>query len=82
MKKQLPKFKTDSALEDFLNEDLTDYLTQENLSGVTFEFEPKEKVVNLRMSTTLFNRIKNAAEKRKIPYQRFIRLALEQSIKN
>lgn len=80
MKKRLPKFKTDIELEDFLKKDLSEYLTPENFQAVTFEFEPKEKVVNLRMSMALFEKIKSAAEKKKIPYQRYIRQALETSV--
>ncbi len=76
----MPKFKTDKELEEFLEKDLSEYITPENFKPVTFEFEPKEKVVNLRMSTALFDRIKNAAEKKKIPYQRYIRQTLETSV--
>ena len=81
MKRQLPRFKTDEEVEAFLEKDLTDYITPENFQPITFEFEPKEKVVNLRMSTALFNRIKNAADKKNIPYQRYIRQALETSVR-
>ena len=81
MKRQLPRFKTDEEVEAFLEKDLTDYITPENFQPITFEFEPKEKVVNLRMSTALFDRIKNAADKKKIPYQRYIRQALETSVR-
>lgn len=80
MSKKMPKFKTDKELEEFLEKDLSEYITPENFKPVTFEFEPKEKVVNLRMSTALFDRIKNAAEKKKIPYQRYIRQTLETSV--
>ena len=81
MKKRLPKFKMDEDVEDFLEKDLSEYITPENFQAVTFEFEPKEKVVNLRMSTALFDRIKSAAEKKKIPYQRYIRQTLETSVR-
>ncbi|MFN0278068.1 MAG: CopG family antitoxin [Pyrinomonadaceae bacterium] len=81
MRKQLPRFKTDEEIEAFMKKDLTDYITPENFSPATFEFEPKEKVVNLRMSTALFDRVKNAAKKKKIPYQRYIRQALEHSVR-
>lgn len=81
MKKQLPKFKNDSEIEKFLDRDLSDYLIPENFEAVTFEFEPKEKVVNLRMSKALFERIKSAAQKKNIPYQRYIRQALEHSVR-
>ncbi len=82
MKKQLPKFKNDSDVEKFLDRDnLSEYLIPENFQAVTFEFETKEKVVNLRMSNALFERIKSAAQKKNIPYQRYIRQALEHSVR-
>ena len=81
MKKQLPKFKNDSDIEKFLDRDLSDHLVPENFQTVTFEFEPKEKMVNLRMSKALFESIKSAAQKKKIPYQRYIRQALENSVR-
>lgn len=81
-KKQLPRFRTDEEVEAFLERDLSDYINSENFSPATFEFEPKEKVVNLRMSVSLFERVRDAAEKRKIPYQRYIRQALENAVKS
>lgn len=80
MKKKLPKFKSDQDLERFINRDLSSYLDNDNLSRVTFEFAPKDKVVNLRMSDALLREIKKKAKKRGIPYQRFIREAVEFSI--
>ena len=50
MKKVLPKIKTDEELENLLDEDLSDYLHEGNFKPVTFEFQPKDKTVNLRMS--------------------------------
>lgn len=81
MKKQLPKLKSDDDVERLLDTDLSIYLTKENLTTVSFEFEPKEKVVNLRMSAGLLNRIKNAATEKKMPYQKFIRQSLEVAVK-
>jgi predicted DNA binding CopG/RHH family protein len=49
---------------------------------MTFEFEAKDKVVNLRMSQGLFERVRDEASRRKIPYQRFIRQALEKAVKS
>lgn len=80
MSKKIPTFKIDKELEEFLEKDLSEYITPENFKPVTFEFAPKEKVVNLRMSTALFDKIKSAAEKKKIPYQRYIRQTLETSV--
>ncbi len=81
MKKQLPKLESDSDLERFLDQDISDYLTRKNLTAVSFEFEPKEKVVNLRMSAGLLDRVKRAALQKKMSYQKFIRQSLEIAVK-
>ena len=44
-----------------------------------FEFEPKSAQVNLRMPEGLVKAIKERAKSRGIPYQRFIREALEKA---
>ncbi len=81
MKKPLPKLKSDDDVERLLDTDLSGYLTPENLVSVSFEFEPKEKVVNLRISAGLLDRIKRAALQKKMPYQKFIRQSLEIAVK-
>ena len=81
MKKQLPKLKSDDDVERLLDSDMTRYLTADNFAAVSFEFEPKEKVVNLRMSAGLLESIKRAALKKKMPYQKFIRQSLEVAVK-
>lgn len=81
MKKQSPKLKSDEDVERLLDTDLSAYLTAENLTSVSFEFEPKEKVVNLRMSAGLLDKIKRTALRRKMPYQKFIRQTLEIAVK-
>ncbi len=81
MKKQLPKLKSDADLERLLDTDLSGYLTTENLTAVSFEFEPKEKIVNLRMSAGLLDQIKRVALQKKMPYQKFIRQSLEVAVK-
>ncbi len=81
MKKRVPKFKNDRDLENFLEKDLSEYLTADNLHPATFEFAPKSKVVNLRISKELLSAVKEASKNKKIPYQRYIREALEQAIR-
>jgi predicted DNA binding CopG/RHH family protein len=81
MKKRLPNLKSDRAMARFLESDLSQYLDADNLFPATFEFAPKAKVVNLRMSEGLLSAVKNASRKRGIPYQRYIREALEQILK-
>ena len=80
MKKKLPKLRSDRAAEEFVAKaDLTEY----DLSGlrtVRFEFEPKSERVNMRLPKTLLKAVKASAAKAGMPYQRFIRRALEVAI--
>ena len=80
MKKKLPKFKSDKEAADFLNQNLVDYLHSDNFKSVSFEYAPKNKTISLRLSEGLFEAIKSLSSKQGIPYQRFIRIALEQSV--
>ncbi len=80
MKKKIPAFKSDKQAAAFLE---TADLTQYDLSGakrVLFEFEKKEARVNMRLPEQLLVAVKKTAKARGIPYQRFIRQALEQAV--
>ena len=81
MKKRVPRFKTDQEAEQFLEQDLTDYLNLKNFSPVTFELLPKTKQVNLRFSEPLLNAVRQRAAQEGISYQKFIRRAVEGSLK-
>ena len=80
MKKKLPEIRSDKAAEAFVaGADLTEY----DLSGmreVRFEFEPKSARVNMRLPATLLAAVKKYATKAGVPYQRFIRQALEAAV--
>jgi predicted DNA binding CopG/RHH family protein len=79
-KKKLPELKSDEEAEEFVAEaDLTAY----DLSGmrtVQFEFEPKRERVNMRLPRRLLDAVKAAAARAGVPYQRFIRQALEAAV--
>jgi predicted DNA binding CopG/RHH family protein len=47
---------------------------------VQFEFEPKSERVNMRLPRTLLDAVKARAAKQGIPYQRYIRQALESAV--
>lgn len=81
MSKKLPVFKTDREAENFLDQDLSDYLSAENFASFQFEFKPKQKSVNLRISEELLNAVRAVAHRRGIPYQRYIRQTLEASLR-
>ena len=80
MKRRIPAFKTDRAAADFVDKaDLTRY----DLSGAQltrFEIKPKDKSINLRLSEELYIAVRERAARAGVPYQRFIRLTLEQAI--
>ena len=79
MKKKVPHFKTDEEAEAFLEQDLTDYLHAGNFKPMHFEIRPKEKTVNLRISEGLLEAVRESAKREGVPYQRYIRHALERA---
>lgn len=77
MKRKLPKLDSDEAAEAFVaGADLTDY-DLSDMRMVRFEFQPKTERVNMRLPLPLLEAVKASAAKAGIPYQRFIRQALE-----
>ncbi len=81
MSKKLPALRSDKEAENFLAQDLSDYLSAENLAPYPFGYRPKQKSVNLRISADLPSAVRVAARRHGIPYQRYIRQALEISPK-
>jgi len=79
-KKKIPTFKSDRAAATFVDKaDLSQY----DLSGaklVRFEIKRKDKSINLRLSEELYDAVRERAARAGLPYQRFIRLTLEQAI--
>jgi predicted DNA binding CopG/RHH family protein len=82
MKKKLPTLASDEEAEDFVaHSDLTEY----DLSGMVvmrFELKPKDKSVNLRLPEQLLEAVRTRAARAGIPYQRFIRMALERALQD
>ncbi|HUY37663.1 MAG TPA: BrnA antitoxin family protein [Candidatus Binataceae bacterium] len=80
MKKKLPSFKSDKEAEKFVEQaDLTQY----DLSGMrpmVFEFQPKSERVNMRLPRQLLDAVRASAARAGVPYQRFIRQALEDAV--
>ncbi len=80
MKKPIPSFGSDIEAEDFVaNADLSDY----DLSGgqvVRFEMRPKDRAVSLRMRESLLTAVRGEAARAGVPYQRFIRMAIESAL--
>ena len=80
MKKTIPVFKSDEEAERFVETaDLSEYdLSQ--FKPVRFEFARKDARVNMRLPEPLLAAVKERAKARGIPYQRFIREALERAV--
>ncbi len=80
MKKKIPVFETDEEAERFVETaDLTEYDFSQ-FKPVRFEFARKDARVNMRLPEPLLEAVKARAKARGIPYQRFIREALEQAV--
>ena len=75
MKKKLPRLPTDKAAEDFVaTADLS------SMTPMHFEFQPKNRTITMRLSESLFEAIREEADRSGMPYQRFIRKALEEAV--
>lgn len=80
MKKKLPSLKSDKAAEKFVEKaDLTDY-DLSAMRTIRFEFQPKGERVNMRLPRQLLDAVRASAAKAGVPYQRFIRQALEDAV--
>jgi predicted DNA binding CopG/RHH family protein len=77
--RKVPTFKTDEEAEAFLEQDLSD-LDFSQFKLMHFEIRPKEKTVNLRISEGLLEAVRENARREGVPYQRFIRHALERAV--
>ena len=78
--KPLPTLTSDEDAERFVDEaDLSDY----DLSGlrpVRFELEKKIARVDMKLPQPLLDAVKARSRERGIPYQRFIREAIERAL--
>ena len=75
----VPVFRSDEEAEAFLEQDLSD-LDFSQFKPVHFEIRPKEKTVNLRISKGLLDAVRESAKREGVPYQRYIRHALERAV--
>jgi predicted DNA binding CopG/RHH family protein len=79
-KKKLPALRSDAEAEAFVaNADLTEY-DLSDLVPMRFELRRKDKSINLRLPEKLLAAVRARAQKEGVPYQRFIRMALERAL--
>ena len=79
MTRRVPDLATDAEAEAFLDQDLSD-LDFGQFRTLRFEFEKKAARVNMRLPDALLAVVKQRAAARGMPYQRFIREALEAAV--
>jgi predicted DNA binding CopG/RHH family protein len=80
MKKKIPIFKSDEEAEAFVaHEDLSNYDLSRG-QFVQFEFKPKGKSISIRLSEELLLAVQKQATRDGVPYQRFIRQAIERAV--
>jgi predicted DNA binding CopG/RHH family protein len=82
MKKRVPGLRTDKEAEKFLQKDLSEYIDPSHMVSLRFEFQNKNKAVNIRLSEGLLEAIRDEAQREGIPYQRFIRITLEKAVQS
>lgn len=80
MKKPFPVFQTDEDAERFVETADLSAFDFGSFRTAGFEFETKDARVNMRLPESLLNAVKEKARREGIPYQRFIRQALEQAV--
>ena len=79
-KKKLLALRSDAEAEAFVaNADLTEY-DLSDLVPMRFELRRKDKSINLRLPEQLLTAVRVRALKEGVPYQRFIRMVLEQAL--
>jgi len=78
-KKRVPKLKTDNAAAAFLRRDLSG-LDFTQFKPLRFEFEKKDRQINMRVPRPLLTALKARARARGVPYTRLIREALEHTL--
>ncbi|MDX2222017.1 MAG: CopG family antitoxin [Rhodospirillaceae bacterium] len=78
-KRKVPKLTSDRAAERFLAQDLSD-LDFSQFKPVKFEFARKSARISMRLPEDLLTAAKATASRRGMPYQRFIRQALEAAV--
>ncbi len=80
MKKTFPIFKADEEAELFVDAaDLSEYDFSQ-FKPVKFEFAAKDQRLNMRLPLSLLEAVKKKAKAEGLPYQRYIRAALEKAV--
>lgn len=77
---KIPSFHTIEDAENFVETaDLSEF-DLSDFKPMHFEFEPKSKTLNMRVPESLLDALKAKAKAKGIPYTRYVRQVLEQSV--
>ena len=80
-KPKIPIFHSDKEAEEFVaTADLSDY-DLSNMKLMHFEIRPKDTSISLRLPGHLLEAVRRKAKSQGLPYQRYIRLAIERALK-
>jgi predicted DNA binding CopG/RHH family protein len=79
MNKRIPEMTSDDQAEAFLDQDLSD-IDFSQFKPIRFEFQPKTGRVTMRFPESLLAAVKAVAAAQGIPYQRYIRHAVEEAV--
>jgi predicted DNA binding CopG/RHH family protein len=80
MRKQFPDLKTDAEAEAFVETaDLSEY-DLSDMTPMRFALRRKHKSVSLRLPEKLLQAVRARAKRAGMPYQRFIRMAIERAL--
>jgi predicted DNA binding CopG/RHH family protein len=78
--KAMPPLTSDEAADDFVaTSDLTEY-DLSTFKPIEFEIATKTAILSIRLPNVLLAALKSKAQKKGIPYSRYVRLLLEQDV--
>lgn len=79
-KKAMPTFQSEDAERDFwARHDSTDYIDWSRAKRAVFpNLRPSTQTISIRLPELLLARIKQAAHRRDVPYQSYIKIVLEE----
>ena len=80
--KEIPKFKTEDDERQFwANHDSTDYFDCNSAERVVFpNLKLTTRTISLRLTNSMLDRLKVAANKRDVPYQSLIKMFLKERL--
>ena len=79
MRRKVPRLTSDETAEAFLEQDLSDLDFSQFKPG-QLEFERKDARLTMRVPQPMLDAVKRRARARGIPYQRFVREAIQQAL--